>query len=190
MRIGIFSDCHFGFAEGQERASDALDMAVQAMQGVLEKGVDAVLLAGDLFDTNEPSPEAFAQAFECFGFAAKKVNPGTSATKVSRDSTKRVFDFMGVPLLSIHGTHEHRPKGLVNALEVLETAGALVHIHANAVVLKSGDEQVVVQGLSGVPEKVAKEVLMQWNPKPIMGAFNILVLHQSFSEFLPTDDEM
>ncbi len=189
MRIGIFSDTHFGFGEKTERDQEAYLQALQALQGVLEKKVDFVLLAGDLFDSNEPTPEAWKQSLDFFGVACR-VPSDVKVEKVLRNGSVEDFSFGCVPVVSIHGTHEHRPKGLVNALEVLEAGRQLVHLHANYAVVSKGSDKVCVHGLSGVPEKVALDVLRQWDPKPVNGMFNILVLHQSFREFLPTDDEM
>ncbi|GEM_PF-141817 len=190
VKIGIFSDCHFGFGEGSERARDAVEQATQAMEGVLSHQVDFILLAGDLFDTNEPTPEAYHQAFECFSHANRAADSKVSIQKVLREGTQIPVLFHGVPIVSIHGTHEHRPREFTNALEVLEQSGAIVHLHANHCEITLNNETVCVHGLSGVPEKVAKQVLANWNPKPIEHACNLLVIHQSISEFLPTDDEM
>jgi len=189
VRIGIFSDCHFGFAEGTERCDDAFLQAKQALEGVLKKKVDFVLLAGDLFDSNEPSPEAWKQAFDFFGIG-KKVSSNLSVEKVLRDGSKIPFSWGSIPMVSIHGTHEHRPKGLVNALEVLEAGGQMVHLHGNYCLVSNGVETVAIHGLSGVPEKVALNVLQAWNPTPVSNVFNMLVLHQSIKEFLPTEDDM
>ena len=38
--------------------------------------------------------------------------------------------------------------------------------------------------MGGVPESYALDVLKQWNPKPLPNMFNILVLHQSFKEYI------
>lgn len=189
MKIGILSDTHFGFAQGTERESDALDAAKQALEEILKTNVDFVLMAGDLFDSNEPSPEAWKQAFVFFSLA-KAYSNQLELTRENRDGSKHEIRWPHLPIVSIHGTHEYRSRDFVNALDVLEKAGHLVHIHAQKLFLQKGSETVVIAGLSGVPEKVALSVLQQWNPKPVSNAHNIFVLHQSIKEFLPTDDEM
>jgi len=75
-------------------------------------------------------------------------------------------------------------------LSVLDRAGYLVYIHAAAAVIEKGGEKVLVHGLGGVPEKMARNALKAWAPKPLQGARNILVLHQSINEFLPVNDAM
>jgi DNA repair exonuclease SbcCD nuclease subunit len=91
--------------------------------------------------------------------------------------------------MAIHGTHEFRGKDFANAIDVLEEANCLVHIHAGYVALEKGGEKAFIHGLGGVPEKHAKEVLAKYDPKPLGGGTNILMLHQSFKEFLPFDDD-
>lgn len=189
MKIGIVSDVHFGFGQGSEREPDALFQAKQALEGILEQKPDFVLMAGDLYDGNEPSPEAWKQSFEFFGLA-KKMKNNLELTRENRDRKKEKIEWDSLVVVSIHGTHEYRPKGFVNALDVLEQSRFLVHLHAQKLFLKKGGETVVISGLSGVPEKVSKDVLKQWNPRPEPGCHNIFVLHQSIKEFLPTDDDM
>jgi DNA repair exonuclease SbcCD nuclease subunit len=189
LKIGILSDTHFGFAFGTERSADALFQAQQALEGLLKENVDFVLLAGDLFDSNEPSPEAWKQAFEFFSLARAHPNR-LELERENRDGSREKISFPNLLLVSIHGTHEYRPKEMVNALAVLEKSGCLVHLHAQKLFLRKGNETVAVSGLSGVPEKVALQVLKQWNPRPEPGCHNVFVLHQSIKEFLPTDDEM
>jgi DNA repair exonuclease SbcCD nuclease subunit len=65
-----------------------------------------------------------------------------------------------------------------------------VFLHAAKAFFEKGGEKIVVHGLSGVPEKKALDALKMWNPVPVEGACNILLLHQSIKEFLPFDDEM
>lgn len=189
MKIGILSDTHFGFAQGTERENDALFQARQGLEALLNENVDFVLMAGDLFDASEPSPEAWKQAFQFFGLAHAFQN-SLELERENRDGSREKIAWKHLPVVSIHGTHEYRPRDFVNALEVLEKSGHLVHIHAQKLFLKKGAETVCIQGLSGVPEKVAKSVLQQWNPQPVPGMHNIFVLHQSIKEFLPTDDDM
>jgi len=189
LRLGIFSDTHLGFSANSKRSGDALFNARQALELLAREECDCILMAGDFFNEEIPSQEAWHDAFELLAVAnsAKK-----SIVKISvqgREKTSE-FSFEGVPVIAIHGTHEHRPKGSRNALEVLQRAGALLHLHASKAIVEKGSERVCVFGLGGVPEKYAKDALKAWAPKAVEGCFNALMLHQSFTEFLPFDDEM
>jgi len=84
----------------------------------------------------------------------------------------------------LHGTHERRGKDEVNAVEALDNAGLLIHLHCQTVVFEKNRIKIAVHGMSGVPERFAKDVLQQWNPKPVEGCFNILMLHQSIDPFI------
>jgi DNA repair exonuclease SbcCD nuclease subunit len=90
----------------------------------------------------------------------------------------------GVPIVSIHGTHERRTKYMVNPVQALEHAGLLIHLHCGAVVFDINGEKVAIHGMSGVPERYAGDVLSRWDPKPIENAKNILMIHQSVDPYI------
>jgi len=90
----------------------------------------------------------------------------------------------GVPVIAIHGTHERRTKEMLNPVEALEKAGFLLYIHCNGIVLEKNREKVCVQGMGGVPDHYAENVLREWDPKPVKGCKNILMLHQSITGFV------
>lgn len=185
MIITIFSDTHLGF-QPEQREKEAFEQAFSALNLAIQKKADVILHCGDLFDKSVPLQETWHEAFKLFSLSRYTEN---SQVKVFDKENKPVF-FQGVPVIAIHGTHEYRGKEFKNALQVLEKAGFVLYLHASFFVLKKESEKIAVHGLGGVPEKVAKNVLMQWNPKPVENAKNIVLLHQSFKEFLPFEDEM
>lgn len=189
MKIAIISDLHLGFASRSEREKDAFVQAKQAVEQALVEQPDFILVLGDIFDEDVPSPEALHDCFEIFSLA-KKQKPSIEAEIIERNGANKRLFLSSVPIFAIHGTHEYRGKDHKNALEVCNAAGLLYYLHAAKVFVKKGSETVVVHGLGGIPEKFALSALQAWNPKPAHGAFNIIVLHQSIKEFLPTTDEM
>ena len=182
------SDFHLGFGIGTERYDEAFDNAEQAIRLALANNPDAILHAGDFFDKPVPSQETWEHTFRIFsGLSLTKSNlKGVRIKKGSREE----ITFTHIPFVAIHGTHEYRGSDFANALDVLESAGYIVHIHAARIELSSGSKTVVVHGLSGIPEKKALDALKLWNPKPVEGACNIMLFHQSIKEFLPFDDNM
>ncbi|MEM7826467.1 MAG: hypothetical protein QW451_02455, partial [Candidatus Aenigmatarchaeota archaeon] len=44
--------------------------------------------------------------------------------------------------------------------------------------------KIAIHGMSGVPERFAKDILKQWNPQPVENCFNILLLHQSINPYI------
>ncbi len=189
MKIAIFSDMHIGFGKGTARSEEAFDQAKEAFELALKKNADLILLAGDLFNEAIPSQEAWVQMFQLFGLLRKE-NGMQQIVNWEKNGKKRQFSFACTPVISIAGTHEFRGRDFKNALEVLQEAGCLVFIHAAKAVFEKDGEKIVVQGLSGVPEKKALDALKMWNPQPVEGACNFVLLHQSIKEFLPFDDDM
>lgn len=184
MKVAILSDFHLGFAEGRERSEECFEQASQALQLALESKAELIIHAGDLFDDDVPSQETWEKTFKVFA-PLKKAKASSPVVK-EKEGRRQEFNFSHVPMVAIHGTHECRGRDFKNALEVLESAGVLVHLHAATAAI--GD--LVVHGLSGIPEKKALDALKLWNPKPLPGKKNVLVLHQSLKDFLPFDDEM
>ncbi len=184
MLIGIFSDTHLGFGS-DERFDEAFQRFDETMELFKEKNVDFILHAGDLFDSAVPSQEVWLKTFDCF---SKNIGDETRLAKKCFEKESSVT-VRGIPFIAIHGTHEHRGKDFANALDILEKSSFLVHLHAGYIELEKNGERVFIHGLGGVPEKMAKQVLEKYSPKPIKDFCNLLLLHQSFKEFLPFDDE-
>jgi DNA repair exonuclease SbcCD nuclease subunit len=184
MILGIFSDSHLGFGS-DDRFDEAFNRFKESIRIFKENNADYLLHAGDLFDEAVPEQEVWKRAFECFN-----ENSGAFATlnKCQLSLGGKVC-VKGIPIIAIHGTHEFRGKDFTNAISILEEANCLVHLHGGFVELEKNGEKVFVHGMGGIPEKHAKDALMQYSPKPISGGANILLLHQSFKEFLPFDDD-
>jgi DNA repair exonuclease SbcCD nuclease subunit len=184
MLLGIFSDSHLGFGS-DDRFEESFARFVESLDIFHSRGVDFILHAGDLFDEATPTQEVWLKTFEAFSHnsgALKEIK------KHEFFGDKSAF-IKGTPIIAIHGTHEHRGKDFANALDVLEKSNCLLHLHAGFVELEKSGEKVFVHGMGGVPEKSAKAVLEKYSPKPVLNAVNLLLLHQSFTEFLPFDDE-
>jgi DNA repair protein SbcD/Mre11 len=178
MKVAIVSDTHFGHKENnKELRFDCYINAKQALDIAMEKA-DLVLMPGDLFDLEQPSEETYDFAFKIFkqylGDNKLTLNPKRKLI------TKK-------PIIAIPGTHEYRGKDYKGPIHILESAGYLHMLEKEHVIV---NDEIAVFGLFGVPEKVAKDVLLKLDFKPISGMKNILMLHQSFKEFLPFDDEM
>ncbi len=183
MQIGVFSDCHMGYKFGEERGEDSF-IALSESLGKF-KDCDLILNTGDFFDTRVPKPEVFAKVARILS----KVQEVPSRTKFVEIINKEKHELSplalrGIPLVIIHGTHERRSKFLVNPIQALEHAGLLIHLHLATAVFEIDGRKVAVHGMSGVPERYAKEVLMQWNPKPVPDAVNIFLIHQSISPYI------
>ena len=183
MKISILSDFHLGFGAGTEREDDAYDTAKEAMEKSLDS--DVILIAGDMFDTRIPTTEIFVKAMQLLVKPMHSENGVRIAEGIGKKANEiPLIKSGGIPVVAIHGTHERRVRGLLNPVEALERAGFLVYLHCNGIILEKAKERVCIQGMSGVPDQFAEGVLEQWDPKPVKGCFNILMLHQSLSPFM------
>ncbi len=184
MLLGIFSDTHLGFGS-DERNQESFDRFKEAIKIFKEKKTDFILHCGDLFNDSVPDQETWLKTFNCF----EENNGDFRKIKKVKSGEEKTIAVKGIPIIAIHGTHEFRGKDFANALEILEKSNCLCHIHAGYALLEKNGEKVFVHGMSGVPEKFAKSVLEKYGPKPVSGYSNILLLHQSFTEFLPFGDD-
>lgn len=188
MKIAIFSDTHLGFDEKGERETESFENALKAFEIAFNEKADLILLAGDLFDADVPSQETLLKAFKVFS-NAKRLGRKAFLKKNVKGKIEE-FESTFVPIISIHGTHEFRGKDCANVLELLDLAGLMLYLHVGFFEVGIGGEKVFVHGLGGVPEKKSLDALKLYNPQPLSGGRNILLLHQSIKEYLPFDDEM
>lgn len=184
MLLGIFSDSHLGF-KGEDRFEESFERFRESLELFKKHKVDFILHAGDLFDEAVPDQEVWLKTFEC----CASNNGITSEMSCNRGDGEKKAQIKGIPIVAIHGTHEFRGKDFANALDVLEESNCLLHVHAGYCALEKNKEKVFIHGMGGVPEKNAKAALEKYSPKPFPHHRNILLLHQSFTEFLPFDDD-
>ena len=188
MKLCVFSDTHLGFGQDTEREQECFENVEKALKLCFEQKADCILLPGDVFDEAIPSQETWKETFRVFS-AVKGHAGNVSVTRV-KNAREEELNVSHVPIIAIHGTHEFRGKRFANALEVMEKAGFLFYLHAGYVEVRKGSESIAIHGLGGVPEKKALDALKSFNPVPLKGKRNILVLHQSIKELLPFGDEM
>jgi DNA repair exonuclease SbcCD nuclease subunit len=183
MRIAVLSDFHLGYAYNLETENDSFDNAEEAMNKALDS--DLILIAGDIFDSRTPKTQTWAKAIKILVKPLLKENTGVKlveSSKELKEISKRTLRHL--PLVAIHGTHEQRGRGEVNAVEALENAGILIHLHCNKIIFEKDGLKVAIHGMSAVPERFARDVLYQWNPMPEPNCFNILLLHQSIEPYV------
>jgi len=184
MKLAILSDLHFGYRRFYE---DVFAQATEAMKLACEKG-DIVLVPGDLFDSRSPTPHAINMALKIFSIPQGK----KWGAKVEG------ADAGAVPVFFVRGDHE-RPaaqqhgkdeKMTFNLVSILETAHLAIDAHHKPFVVGMDGEKVAVQGLANVPHELARHAIEARNYKPMPGAFNVFMFHQSIRELLPDEDAM
>ncbi|MEM5867156.1 MAG: DNA repair exonuclease [Candidatus Aenigmatarchaeota archaeon] len=183
MRIAVLSDFHFGFALTPQLEEDSFENAEEAMEKALKS--DLILILGDIFDSRVPKTQTWAKAMKVLVKPLLEENRNVKLVSCSKELKKvseRTLNHL--PVIAIHGTHERRGRGELNAVEVLENAGLLIHLHCDTIVLEKNGKKVAIHGMSGVPERFARDTLLQWNPQPLKDCFNILLMHQSIEPFV------
>ncbi len=176
MKIAIISDWHLGLNWGTELEMDSFVHLSQAFEQISNDNIDIILCAGDLFDKTLPSHEVY---FETINL----LNTVNIDNKIQL--TSKTNSLLKIPMISIIGNHEYRGKDYKSTVELLEVIGFLKSLHLSNIKLGN----VNIFGMSGVPDKYALDVLKKWNPQPSPNDYNILMVHQSFSEYLPFDSE-
>ena len=191
MKVAVVSDTHLGTKWGTPRQEDSFDQAQEAIERALELGAQMILIPGDIFETRRPHQEVWAQAMRILLPALmheqNDVELVDSIDKNREDISEVAL--RGVPMIALHGNHERSARGLLNPVQALEKAGFLIHLHHNTLIFETPAGRIAVHGMSSVPERHAKSVLSTWNPKPIEGAFNILMLHQSVGQYVFSSEE-
>ncbi|HIH19315.1 TPA: DNA repair exonuclease [Candidatus Micrarchaeota archaeon] len=164
MKAAFITDTHFGYRRFE---SDALSQGGEAILAAARES-DLLILGGDNFDTPLPRMETLAEV-----------------TKILRQALEifHTRGIIGVPIFAIHGNHDRRAKGYVHPTELLAQGGFVRNFHNQTIVYELNGEKVAVSGMGSVPEDLAREGLKSIACKPVQGAFNIFVLHQSFQEF-------
>ncbi len=156
MRIAILGDFHLGYDRFYE---DSFNQAEKALK-IAEENADVLLIAGDIFDAKVPKPEVMGRSLEIFSKIRKSI-------------------------FVIHGTHERRPQGFVNPIDLLIKAGKVISCHLKPTFFEKENEKIMIYGMGGVPEEYSKIAIEKLNPKPIENVFSIFMFHQNLKEFMP-----
>ena len=191
MKIAIISDTHMGYKFGEDVGEDPFDTLEEAID--IGMSADAILLAGDIFDSRIPKPEVMTRAMKIF-FRTKMRESKTSILSVTgRDNKERKIDGMvrmGVPVIAIYGTHERRGKGMINPIEMLDETGFLVCLHGDTAIIEKNGDKVAVTGISGVPETFAPKALEIVKGRAVKELYNILMMHQSIEQYMYSDEHV
>lgn len=184
MKIAVISDLHFGYGWGTELENDSFENADMAIQSAIANGADLILLAGDIFDSRFPKTDVLARATKILVKPLLENDRGVNFVSCGNKKLKQISQrtLRHLPIIAIHGTHERRYG--VNTVEALENAGILIHLHKETICLEKDGICIAIHGLSGLPERYAKQALEEWKPKPIDRCVNILMLHQSIDPFI------
>lgn len=170
MKIAFVADTHFGYSRFEEDASS------QGRSAILDAATraDVLLLGGDIFDIRIPKLETLSEVAESLQ-DAKKMLERKNNGKIKGANL----------ILGIHGTHERRGKDSVNPVQMLSRLGLLDDLHNKTSVLECEGKKIAFSGLGGIPDDLVSDALKRLACKPIHGAINFFLFHQTMKEFVP-----
>lgn len=179
MIVGILSDTHIGYPRFYE---DSIAQTRQAFREACDRS-DIVLIAGDIFDTKTPKFEVIAKAMEILSYG-KEVDWSSKNIKGEHGEH---------PVVAIHGTHDRRSKEMINPVQLLEGAGLVTNTSDRTVIFTKTNadgkqEKIAIHGVGGTTEDTIRPVMSELNFKPVPGAYNILMLHQTITDVIPMAD--
>jgi len=158
------SDTHLGASRPgrlRDREMDFYEVFDEVVDVAIRERVDAVIHAGDLFDSYRPSPQTYYYAYR---------------------SLRRLRE-AGIPVLAVAGQHDQPKASALPPLRVLEEVGVLRVLatdrpRTTVVSLRSGE--LGVAALPYVPPQVAGEVVRELR-RPDTGR-RVLVAHVLLKE--------
>jgi DNA repair exonuclease SbcCD nuclease subunit len=185
MKVAIVSDFHIGYERFYE------DAAAQARYALFKAAdlADAIIIPGDIFDRRAPAPDVIAQAVNIFRDLREAMGKSAARVREFRPVDPAIKCYTDIPVIAIPGTHERTAAGRENALQLLGLAGLLVDTSEATTIIEMGSDRVAVFGIGGISEERFKEKLKELDPKPVAGAYNIFMMHQSTYELLPFSEE-
>lgn len=156
MKVAILGDFHLGYDRFYEDSFTQAEVALEKANEI----ADVILIAGDIFDTKTPKPEIMGKSLDLF-------------SKIKK------------PMYVIHGTHERRPQGFFNPVDILVKAGMVNTCHLNQTFYEKEGDKIMIYGMGGVPEEYSKVAIEKLNPQPVENVFSIFMFHQNIKEFMP-----
>ncbi|TKJ17520.1 hypothetical protein CEE44_03215 [Candidatus Woesearchaeota archaeon B3_Woes] len=176
MKFAHLADCHIGSWRDPKLNNASTKAFTKAIDECIEKKVDFIVIAGDLFNTSLPSITHL-----------KKI---TKKLKQLKDKD--------IPVYIVAGSHDFSSSGKT-MLDVLENAGLLTNVVKGDVIdnklnlkftidKKTGTKITGLLGRKGMLEKSYYESL---NKEPLEKekGYKIFVFHSLLSEFKPKDME-
>ena len=155
IKIIHTADTHIGYRQyhSDVRRQDFLQAFSKVIDDAIQMQADAVVHAGDLFDSRTPSLEDILDTMKLFS-RLKEVN---------------------IPLLAIVGNHESKQS--TQWLDLFESMGLATRLGVAPYMLKD----IAFYGIDSVPRSKIPLFDFSVFEKPVVSAYNVLVMHQLMS---------
>ena len=174
MKFAHMADCHIGSWRDPKLRDASTKAFLKAVNLCIEKEVDFVLIAGDLFNT---------------------ALPGIDALKIVVTKLKELKD-SNISSYVIPGSHDFSPSGKT-IIDVLENAGLLINVMKGKIIdeklkleftldKKTGTKITGIFGKKGMLEKSHYKSLLKKELEQEKG-FKIFMFHTALTEFKPEE---
>jgi double-strand break repair protein MRE11 len=208
LKILVASDIHIGYAEKDPvRGNDSFNSFEEVLQIAKAQAVDMILLGGDLFHDNKPSPKCLIRCTEllrkyCLGDDPVQFQLLSDQKENFKHTT--VFPYVNfeeenlnvaLPVFTIHGNHDDPTgKNPVYYLEALSASGLInyfgkyvnmTEISVRPLLLQKGKTKLALYGLGSVPEERLHRFFLHKKIKFLKPEenrrewYNLLVVHQN-----------
>ncbi|KAG8299014.1 Double-strand break repair protein mre11a [Homalodisca vitripennis] len=207
FNILVASDVHLGYGEKDPiRGDDSFNTFEEILQLADQREVDLILLGGDLFHDNKPSPQCIHRCMTllrryCLGDRPVAVEFLSDQAENFQHCMNPVVNYedpnlnISIPVYSIHGNHDD-PSGFgrIATLDLLSASGLinyfgkwtdLTQIHISPLLLQKGTSRLAIYGLSYIKDERLsrlykdRKVTMLRPKEYVEDWFNIMVLHQN-----------
>lgn len=206
IKILIASDIHLGYLEtDKERGNDSFIAFDEILEKALDQEVDMVLLGGDLFHINKPSPTTMKKCLEslrkfCVGNQEVFLDLLSDPQLVMTKDTVNFLDpnlNISLPVFTINGNHDD-PSGpeLVAALDIVSNSGLvnyfgkctnLNEITLHPLIIQKLETKIAIFGMGYVKDErlvhmIKYNKVKYMKPADDEDIIYILVLHQNRPE--------
>lgn len=210
FKILVASDIHIGYNEKDSiRGEDSFNAFEEVMQIARDRQVDFVLLGGDLFHDNKPSPKCMFFATETLRkYCLGESNVAFELISDQKENFKHTTNFpyvnfeeenlnVALPVFSIHGNHDDPTgKNPMCYLETLAASGLINYfgkymdmkkIDVRPLLLRKGRTNLALYGLGSLPEERLHRLFEKKAVRFLRPAedtenwFNVFVVHQNRS---------
>ncbi len=182
MKFAHIADVHLGYEQYNQpwRAGDFANSFRAIAEKAVEKGVDFVIIAGDLFHRSVPSPRTIKEAIE----------------------TLWIFRKENIPVFAVEGNHDKTSRD-ISAYHLLESIGMLnvlglrkKRVEGENIRPEKVQNVYLVKGFVEDVEIVGDRHRSRWQLEKVIpllkpeGDKSILVLHQAVKEVVDIDLDM
>lgn len=204
MNILLATDIHLGYAESDPiRGEDSFITFEEILLTAVQQKVDMIILGGDLFHDNKPSPKCIHRCMSairnyCMGDRPISIEFLSDQSENFQNAQVNYEDpnlNISIPIFSIHGNHDDPSgTGRISSLDILSASGLVNYfgtwkdlkaVDISPLLMRKGETYLALFGLSHIPDDRLSRLFQSnkvnfFRPKEQTDQwFNMFVLHQN-----------